>query len=248
LKAMILAAGMGTRLMPLTARIPKALVSIDGLALLEISIRKVAREGFTDIIVNVHHYAEQVKYFLETHHFQNVSIAVSDESDQLLDTGGAILKASWFLDGKEPFLVHNVDVVSTISLKYLLAEHYKRGGLATLSVIDRQTKRYFLFDHKLQLKGWTDTSSGEFRWAGGPEKDLKPLSFSGIHVISPEIFRLMDEKGRFSIIDTYLRLAGTEPIFGHIQPGQAWFDLGKYEQLDMVSKFLREHPEMITEL
>jgi N-acetyl-alpha-D-muramate 1-phosphate uridylyltransferase len=242
LKALILAAGLGTRLMPLTAATPKALVSINGITLLEITVRKLAREGFTDIIVNVHHHAGQVKDFLKGFHFQGVSISISDESSQLLDTGGAIVKARWFLDGNNPFLVHNVDVISDISLKGLLANHLERGGLATLSVIDRLTKRYFLFDDSLQLRGWTDTSTGETRWSCDPLLDAKSLAFSGIHIINPEIFKLMEEEGRFSIIDTYLKLAKSESIFGHIQTGQTWFDLGKPDQLAGVAKYLIENP------
>jgi NDP-sugar pyrophosphorylase family protein len=246
LKALILAAGLGTRLMPLTANIPKALVCINGVTLLEIAVKKLAGEGFSEIIVNVHHHAGQVKEFLEQHHFPGISISISDESDLLLDTGGAILKARWFLDGKEPFLVHNVDVISDISLEGLLANHLVRGGMATLSVIDRQTKRYFLFDNALKLIGWTDTGTGEVRWAGDPVQQAKPLAFSGIHMISPEIFRLIEEKGRFTIINTYLDLARTQSIYGHLQPGKTWFDLGKPAQIDAVSCFIKDHPELIT--
>ena len=248
LKALILAAGLGTRLMPLTANIPKALVSINGVTLLEITVKKLTREGFSEIIVNVHHHAGQVKEFLESHHFPGASISISDESDLLLDTGGAILKARWFLDGNEPFLVHNVDVISDISMEALLHEHFKRGGLATLAVSDRQTKRYFLFDDTLKLKGWKDTSTGETRWAGGPLPQAKLLAFSGIHILNPEIFNLMEEKGRFSIIDTYLKLAEKNSIFGYLQPGQTWFDLGKPDQLAVVLTFLADHPEYTSSL
>lgn len=243
MKALILAAGLGTRLMPLTATTPKALISTNGITLLEITINKLAREGYTDIIVNVHHHANQVKAFLDRYHFQDVNISISDESDELLDTGGAILKARWFLDGKEPFLVHNVDVISDISLKSLLDVHVERGGLATLSVVDRQTRRYFLFDDTLKLQGWTDTSTGETRWAGDSLQQAQKLAFSGIHIIDPGIFRLMEGKGRFSIIDTYLRLAKANPVYGYLQPGLTWFDLGKPDQLAAVSRFLTDHPE-----
>jgi NDP-sugar pyrophosphorylase family protein len=234
---------MGTRLMPLTANIPKALVSINGATLLEIAIRKLTRDGFTDIIVNVHHHAGLIREFLNRHQFQGANISISDESGQLLDTGGAILKARWFLDGKDPFLIHNVDVISDISLQSLLTEHYERAGLVTLSVSDRQTRRYFLFDDTLKLRGWTDSSSGEIRWAGDPIQQARPLAFNGIHIINPEIFRFMEEKGRFSIIDTYLRLARTNSIYGYLQPGHAWFDVGKPEQLALISRFLTDHPE-----
>lgn len=242
LKALILAAGLGTRLMPLTAGIPKALISINGVKLLEIVIQKLTREGFSDIIVNVHHHAAQVVEFLNQSHFHGANICVSDESGQLLDTGGAILKARWFLDGKDPFLVHNVDIISDISLQGLLAGHIERGGLASISVSDRQTKRYFLFDDMLRLRGWTDTSSGEIRWAGDTIQQAQRLAFNGIHIINPEIFRLMEEEGKFSIIGTYLGLANLHPIYGHVQAGKTWFDLGKPEQLDIVSSFLADHP------
>ena len=243
MKALILAAGLGTRLMPLTAGIPKALVSINGIPLLEIAIRKLVREGFNDIIVNVHHHSGKVIDFLKRTQFQDANISISDESSQLLDTGGAVLKARWFLDGNEPFLVHNVDIISDISIKSLLSTHLERGGLATLSVSDRQTKRYFLFDDDLKVKGWTDTSTGEIRWAGEEYQNAHPLAFNGIHIISPEIFNLMEEEGTFSIIGTYLLLAKNHLVFGHIQSGKTWFDLGKPDQLPVVSDFLAHHPE-----
>jgi N-acetyl-alpha-D-muramate 1-phosphate uridylyltransferase len=248
LKALILAAGLGTRLMPLTANIPKALVTINGHTLLEIVIRKLAREGFCDIIVNVHHHAGQVIEFLERNRFQGVNISVSDESGQLLDTGGAIWKARWFLDGKEPFLVHNVDIISDISLQSLLTAHIAKGTLATLSVSDRQTKRYFLFDDELRLRGWTDTSSGEIKWAGDPIELAQQLAFNGIHIINPEIFRFMEDEGKFSIIQTYLKLADEHSIYGHVHSGKTWFDLGKPEQLEIVASYLSDHPENIASL
>jgi NDP-sugar pyrophosphorylase family protein len=245
LKALILAAGLGTRLMPLTATTPKALVKVNGVTLLEIAIRKLAAADFNEIIVNVHHHADQVISYLKMSQFGDLSITISDETEQLLDTGGAILKAKWFLDGKEPFLVHNVDVISDISLEAMLAVHKNSGGLATLSVIDRNTKRYFLFDNELKLAGWTDTSSGEIRWSFNPLPQAKKLAFSGIHIISPEIFNLFKDKGRFSIIETYLDLSKTKPIYGYIQEGMNWFDLGKPEQVEMVATYLNEHPELI---
>lgn len=240
---MILAAGLGTRLMPLTAHTPKALVRVNGITLLELAIRKLASHGFNEIIVNVHHHAGQVVEYLEMNPFGDVTISISDEREQLLDTGGAILKAKWFLDGNEPFLVHNVDVISDINLKTMLDEHQKRGSLATLSVMDRVTKRYFLFDDELRLSGWTDTSTGEIRGIGGSFAQANQMAFSGIHIISPEIFELIQAKGRFSIIDTYLDLTANYPIHGYMQPGMTWFDLGKPEQVEIVSRYLSDHPE-----
>jgi len=242
---MILAAGLGTRLMPLTAQIPKALVSINGITLLEIAIHKLAREGFNEIIINVHHHPDKVLDFLAKKTVKDVRLAISDEKEQLLDTGGAIQKARWFLDGNEPFLVHNVDVISNISLKSLLASHRDKQSLATLSVINRKTRRYFLFDNDLKLKGWTDTSSSATRWASEPTPGTRPLAFSGIHILDPGIFSLMEDTGRFSIIDTYLKLAGQNAIHGHIQNDCTWFDLGKPEQVDLVSAYVNNHPELI---
>jgi NDP-sugar pyrophosphorylase family protein len=245
MKALILAAGLGTRLMPLTASIPKALVSINGITLLEMTVGKLAGEGYNDIIVNVHHHPDQIIDFLAKKAFKDIRISISDEREQLLDTGGAILKARWFLDGKEPFLVHNVDVISDISLKKLRSAHLERESLATLSVIDRQTRRYFLFDQDLRLNGWMDASTGEIRWAASPAPQARRLAFSGIHLINPRIFSIMQEKGRFSIIDTYLELAGENPVHGYLQPGCSWFDVGKAEQLKKVSEYLDVHPEII---
>lgn len=245
MKALILAAGLGTRLMPLTADTPKALVTINGVTLLEIAIRKLVRAGFDEIVVNVHHHAAKIKDFIRDHTFPGTDIAISDESGLLLDTGGAILKARPFLEGSEPFLVHNVDVISNIDLHSLIQNHLKKNSLATLSIIDRKTRRYFLFDKDLKLAGWTDTSTGEHKWVGNPQKEARQLAFSGIHIVNPEIFSLFVEKGRFSIIDAYLSLAKKRPVFGYIQDEAIWFDVGKPEQLAVVKDFLTDHPEFI---
>ena len=243
MKALILAAGLGTRLMPLTAGIPKALVKVNGTPLLEIAIRNCAAQGFNELIVNVHHHADQIRDYLSSHSFPGTSINISDESDLLLDTGGAILKAKSFLDGKEPFLVHNVDIISNIDLNHLIYYHIENKCLATLSVLERNTKRYFLFDINLRLTGWTDTSTGEIKWCGTPAENATKLAFSGIHIISPEIFKYFDNRGRFSIIDTYLKLGANHLICGYLQPGVTWFDLGKPEQIEAVSSFLQNQPE-----
>lgn len=245
MKALILAAGLGTRLMPLTADTPKTLVTVNGVTLLEIAIRKLAEAGFNEIIVNVHHHAAKVKDFIRDHTFPGAAIAISDESGLLLDTGGAILNARPFLDGNEPFLVHNVDVISNIDLHLLKESHDIKNSLATLSVIDRKTRRYFLFDDELRLAGWTDTSTGEKKWVGNPLKEARQLAFSGIHIIEPDIFDLFEEKGRFSIIDAYLSLAKKRPIFGYIQDDAVWFDVGKPDQIATVTDFTRKHPEFI---
>lgn len=244
MKALILAAGLGTRLYPLTADTPKALVQVNGMTMLERAIRKLASAGFNEIVVNVHHHAEKIKDFLRDLDLPGITTAISDESDLLLDTGGAILKARPFLDDRDPFLVHNVDVISNIDLQALLTDHLECGNMATLSVIDRPTKRYFLFDSEMGLRGWTDTSTGEIRWTGRPAVNVSRLAFSGIHIISPAFFKVLRQSGRFSIIQTYLDMAVQHPIRGHTQEGAVWFDLGKPEQLTMASEYIKNHPEL----
>jgi len=243
LKALILAAGLGSRLMPLTSDTPKALINVNGITLLERAIRKAAKAGFDDIIVNVHHFAGQIIDFLNASHFEGVKLAISDESDILLDTGGAIRKARWFLDGHEPFLVHNVDIISNIDLASMLSYHVDQQNLATLSVMDRKTSRYFLFDKAFRLKGWKDIYNGKLRWVDGPKKDLTALAFSGIHLLNPEIFDLLKESGRFSIVDAYLRLALQHQIHAYLQQDFTWFDIGKPDQLEKASEYLATHPE-----
>jgi len=244
-KALILAAGLGTRLMPLTANTPKALVRIHGIPLLEIAIRKLTREGFSDITVNIHHHAGQIIDYLAGHPFPGARINVSDESEMLLDTGGAILHARRFLDGPEPFLVHNVDVISDIDLQALYRANRTGQHLATLAVSHRSSSRYFLFDDKGMMCGWKDTANNKTRWSGEPVDNAKPLAFSGVHVIHPGIFELLTEKGRFSIVDAYLRLARSHPVGSYFHTGNAWLDVGKKKQLPVAARYLSKHPEMI---
>lgn len=241
---MILAAGLGTRLMPLTSGTPKALVKLNGIPLLALAIGKLRQSGFSEIIVNIHHHALQVREFLDQPGYRDISI--SDESGELLETGGGILKARWFLEGKDPFVVFNVDVISSVDLKKMFSQHIRSNALATLAVSERDSGRYFLFDQSLNLCGWKNARDGHTRWTAQPVPRSVPLAFSGIHVISPEIFGLFNETGRFSIVETYLRLAADYPIKAFNHTGEIWFDLGKPEQIDLVSEFLKSHPEFIT--
>lgn len=230
MKAMIFAAGLGTRLMPLTHEKPKALVSLRGKPLLQIVIEKLIRQGFTEVIVNVHHFGEQVQQFLSDHENFGIRIAVSDEQDELLDTGGGILKASWFFDDNRPFLVHNVDVLSDIDLQAMARVHSTSGALATLAVRKRTTTRYLMFDDALRLCGWKNLKTGE-QVLARPGHRTSDYAFSGIHMISPEIFKLITEKGRFSIINTYLRLAEKHPIQAYPHDQSVWKDVGKPQDL-----------------
>jgi len=230
MKAMILAAGLGTRLRPLTDNRPKALVDVAGQTLLEIALRRLASFGIREVIVNVHHLADMVVEFVRNNGNFGMRIEISRE-ELLLDTGGGLKKAAWFFEETpEPFILHNVDVLSTIDLNRMLEFHQKNRALVTLAVQDRKTSRYLLFDAHNQLRG---------RRAGNQPSDLvdtaadiQPLAFSGIHVISPRLLGMLSEDGAFSIIDSYLRLAGRgEKIVAFRADEYYWRDLGKPENV-----------------
>ncbi len=224
MKAMVLAAGLGTRLRPLTDARPKALVEIDGYSLLQIALLRLRHFGIDDVIVNVHHFADMVVDYLETNHKFGMRVEVSRE-DVLLDTGGGLKKAAWFFlndSSDEPFILHNVDVVSTIDLSRMVQFHVKSQALATLAVKDRETSRYLLFDEDLQLCGRQPTKN--------PTR--LSLAFSGIHVISPRLLDLLPEENAFSIITAYLDLAlRGERILGFRADEYYWRDLGKPRDL-----------------
>ena len=234
MKAMVLAAGLGTRLRPLTNDKPKALVEIGGRTLLEITLTRLQEFGIREVIVNVHHFADKVGDYLKAHENFGMRIEVSRE-ELLLDTGGGLKKAGWFfLENpahlNEPFLLHNVDVISTIDFGAIVAAHRKAGALATLAVQQRDTSRLLLFDEDLRLCGRrTRSAEPEIAW---PATETQALAFTGIHVISPRLIGLMSETGVFSIVNTYLRLvAQGKNIQGYRADEFYWRDLGKPESL-----------------
>lgn len=234
MKAMILAAGLGTRLRPLTNDRPKALVELAGKTLLEITLARLRSSGVTDVIINLHHFSGQVVAYLQANQNFGLRIEISREDDLLLDTGGGLKKAAWFFlqDGSDqPFLLHNVDVLSDIDLARMLQAHRETGALATLAVQPRNSSRQLLFDQSGQLCG--RRKSGEMNGeVVRPSKVLEPLAFSGIHVILPRLLRLMSEEGAFSIIDTYLRVAAAgEKIQAFRADQYSWLDLGKPESI-----------------
>ncbi|MCD4683322.1 MAG: nucleotidyltransferase family protein [Bacteroidales bacterium] len=230
MKAMIYAAGLGTRLHPITQQIPKALVQISGKPLLEILIEKFIKTGIHDIIINVHHFAEQIIEFVNTKENFGINIQFSDERNKLLDTGGGLKKASWFFDDGNAFLVHNADVLSDIDLNNLVETHLKLNAIATVAVRKRTTSRYLLFDQENVLCGWENIKTGE-RIMTRPTKFYLQFGFSGIHVINPSIFNYMEEKGKFSIIESYLKLAKHHKIISFDHTHSIWLDLGKNENL-----------------
>jgi NDP-sugar pyrophosphorylase family protein len=230
MKAMIFAAGLGTRLYPYTSDRPKALVEVSGKALLQLAIEKIAKYGYNELVINIHHFGDQIIDYLEKNRNFGLDIKVSDERDSLLDTGGAILKAAPLLEGVEPFLVYNVDVISNIDLKLFRAYHEERGGLATMVVRDRKTERYLLLDDTMRLSGWRNLKTGCER-VSRQVKKYNLLAYSGIQMIDPAIFKLITETGRFPLIPLYLRLSPDYPIFGYNDPSSLWMDLGKPDQL-----------------
>jgi len=234
MRAMILAAGLGTRLRPLTDDRPKALVEVAGRTLLEITVCRLREFGIREVIVNVHHFAEMVTDYLRKNHNFGMRIEISRE-EVLLDTGGGLKKAAWFFleEGRseEPFLLHNVDVLSTIDFRRMAELHKQNQALATLAVQKRETSRYLLFDEQNQLCGRRAGRDRE------PEivrqsKEMQALAFSGVHVISTRFLKMMGEDGAFSIINSYLRLAGEgEKILAFRADQFYWRDLGKPENV-----------------
>jgi len=237
---MIFAAGLGTRLKPLTDTLPKALVPIAGKSLLEHVILKLKAAGFDEIIVNIHHFPDQIIYFLKANDNFGIRIEVSDERDQLLDTGGGIRKVASFFDDGKPFLVHNVDILSNVDLKELYNQHLRTNSLATLVVSKRDTFRYLLFDDNLRLNGWINEKTGETKPAGLQKSELyNKLAFSGIQVLSPLVFDLMKElEPKFPIMDFYLSNASTQIISGFIPSDYKMLDVGKLNVLEEAEKFV----------
>jgi NDP-sugar pyrophosphorylase family protein len=232
MKAMVFAAGLGTRLQNETAAKPKALIDVGGKPLLQRAIEKLKTEGITEIVVNVHHFSELIISFLNENDF-GIPIHISDETKKLLDTGGGLKKAARFFTENEPVLIYNVDIISNLDLKLLLHDHLNSGALATLAVRKRETQRYFKFDNNKELVGWINKKSGETK-ISKPENFEKAteMAFSGIHIIQPKIFSLMPETDRFSITDFYLELAKTHLIKGFFDESDLWMDVGKTEQLE----------------
>jgi mannose-1-phosphate guanylyltransferase len=246
MKAMILAAGLGTRLRPLTDSRPKALVEVSGRTLLEITLTRLRAFGVQDVIINVHHFADMVLEYLKANDNFGMRIEVSRE-DVLLDTGGGLKKAAWFfLEGcdshnaAEPFILHNVDVLSTIDLGRMVQLHTEQHSIATLAVQDRKTSRYLLFDEALQLCG-RRSGPNEKPELVRPSPNPRALAFSGIHVISPRLLPVLTEDGVFSIINSYLRLAAQgEKLLAFRADEYYWRDLGRPGDLEQAAEDLKQ--------
>ncbi len=229
MKAMILAAGLGTRLGKLTEEMPKALVKVNGKPMLEHTIEYMKSYRINEIIVNVHHFGEQVIDFLQKKKNFGIRIEISDERDMLLDTGGGLMKASWFFDDGKPFLVHNVDVLSKTDLNKLEKYHTLNKELATLVVKKRETARYFLIDKNQVLCGWRNKKSGDEIIVRYAEK-LTEVGFSGIQLINPAVFELCKKTGKFSLTEMYLELGEEHKIVAY-NDSALWFDMGRPENI-----------------
>jgi NDP-sugar pyrophosphorylase family protein len=238
MKAMILAAGLGTRLQPFTLTKPKALVPVNGIPVLEIIIRRLKKYGISEIIINVHHFADQIREFLSFHHNFDISIDISDETSQLLETGGGLVKAGHFFNDGNPFLVHNVDVLTDFNIAELYEYHLKNKSLATLAVKERKTSRSLLINKEHQLCGWKNNQTGETIIARNTTENLIPIAFSCVYVLNPEIFTMITETGKFSIMDSFLRLATNYNISTWPHPQNFWYDIGKAENLAMAEPFV----------
>ncbi len=231
MKAMIFAAGLGTRLKPLTDTMPKALVPVNGEPMLKMVLDRLIAAGYDDIVINIHHFASQIRDYIAANDSFGVRINFSDESELLRDTGGGIKFAEPLLGKDEPFLVHNVDIDSNLDFGWF-REHHRDDAVATLLVSPRETSRYLLFDDQMRLVGWQNIKTGEIRSPyGGIDPDqCTPLAFSGIHYAGPSVFPLMpDFPDVFSIIDFYLSICRTHIVRGVVPDGFKVRDLGKIE-------------------
>lgn len=232
--AILFAAGLGTRLKPFTDNHPKALAVVNGKTLLERNIEYLKSYGIIEFVINVHHFANQIVDFLEKNENFGVKIEISDESDEVLETGGGLVKAKELL-GDKPFLVMNVDILTDLNISELMNFHLENQPLVTLAVSDRDSSRKLLFEENNQLKGWKNLNSGEKIIAS--KNPLTEKAFSGIHIINPEIFEKMPTSGKFSIMTTYMEIMKTEKIFGFDHSGGILVDVGRPESVLEAEKF-----------
>lgn len=236
MKAMIFAAGLGTRLKAETLDKPKALVKIGNKTLLEHTIVKLINTGVSEIVINVHHFSNKIKAFLSNNDF-GIPILISDETGELLDTGGGLKKASPFLTGAKPIIIYNVDILSNLNLSEVVNSHLNSGALATLVVRKRETQRYLKFDEQKKLVGWVNKKSGENKIANPANfSNATEMAFSGIQILQAEIFQFFPEQQKFSIIDFYLELAKTQNIQGYFDESELWMDVGKPAELEEARK------------
>lgn len=241
MQAILFSAGYGTRLKPLTDRMPKALVEVSNKPLIQWNIEKLVSEGCTLLVVNVHHFPDMIINFLQKNKNFGIDILISDERDQLLDTGGGLWKAAGFFNPEEPIVCHNVDILSNLNISDMVQFHKQNRALATVAVRDRLTQRYLVFDRTMQLSGWINKESGETKnWRIEEGQPHSEMAFSGIQVVNPEIFQMFSKEGKFSIIDSYLELSDSHKVLGFRDTSSLWMDVGKLTQLSQAEDLLKE--------
>lgn len=243
MKALLLSAGLGSRLKPFTDHHPKALAPVNGRSLLEWNIRNLQRFGIWDIVVNVHHFAGQIIDLLQQENGFGSNIEISDESDEVLETGGGLKKAAAFLRQEPDFLVMNVDILTNADIAKMIAHHRTGNAWATLAIQQRSSSRYFLFDDDMVLRGWENVQTGEEKIpGGGKDAAWKSYAFSGIHVMSSAILDQIRQEGKFSLVETYLDLCSSGNIRGWDHTGDLLLDVGKPESLAKAETLLTQIP------
>lgn len=247
MNALILAAGLGTRLGELTSDRPKALVEVSGKTMLEHQLQHLSAAGFDRFVINIHHFAPKVRAFLEEHKNFGLDIRLSDESDLLLDTGGGIRQAMHLFGNDQPVLVHNVDIFSSADLRSLYEGHLKSGADSTLLVAQRSTSRYLYFDSDNMLRGWSNEKTGQVRspYPGFDKTRFTPYAFQGIHVLSPTLLPFLDEipDQRFSITDFYVDNAARLRLRSVVSDATEWVDAGKPDALSRAAQIIRKYYE-----
>ncbi|MBV4358039.1 nucleotidyltransferase family protein [Pinibacter aurantiacus] len=230
MKAMIFSAGLGTRFKPWTDKHPKALAVINGKSLLQRNIEYLQQFGITDVVVNVHHFADQVMDAILRNKGWGSNVIISDEQDVVLETGGGLVKAKILLEGDEPFLTVNVDILTNLDISAFLEFHKKENALISIAVLQRKTSRYFLLDEESHLCGWINTQTGEEKMVHRKE-NLQQKAYSGIAIFQPEVFSYLPKEGKFSLATSYLEIAATNTIAAYDHTGDKWVDVGKPESV-----------------
>ncbi len=230
MKAMLFAAGLGTRLKPFTDSNPKALAPVNNKTLLEHNLRYLQRHGIYDVVVNVHHFADKIEQILKANNNFGSRVSISDERDEILETGGGLKKAAHYFEGEHAFVVMNVDALTNLDLGKMIQAHLASGSIGTLAVMQRSSSRHFLFDAAMTLCGWQNNNTDERR-ISRDATPLQPFAFSGIQVLSQAVVQNIPFSGKFSLVDLYLHLAKTNILKGYDHSGDIFIDVGKPESL-----------------
>lgn len=247
MEAMIFAAGLGTRLKPLTNNTPKAMVKVNGLPLIGHAILNLKQQGVNQVTINVHHFAKQITDYIKAENNFNIQINISDETDQLLDTGGGLKKAQHFFSGRQPIIVCNVDIITNLNISKMLEVHNSSKAIATLAIRNRSTSRYFLFNRNRNLVGWKNMKTGEVKMSRNAAEP-QPIAFSGFQIIAPELLNHIHQVGKFSIVKTYLEVAKSRKIKGYLHDTDYWIDVGKHDTLKQANHLIiKLNPDYLKE-